>query len=354
MVRWITIVVAVLGLAVGIWAVSTADKPPVEVPLAREASVNPFESGVAALGTVEPAEREVAIGTPEAGLVAEVLVHVGDRVKVGEALIRLDSRPIDADLIRARAAVLSGEAEIARWRALPRAEDLPPLEAEVERALALVKDRIDALERNRRAVESGGVTQRELEASQQSVIEAQATLDVARTTLAKARAGGWGPDLRIAEAALERQRAEVAALEALKDRLTIRSPRDGTILRRNIEPGERWSADAVSPALVLGDVSRLFVRAHVDEEDIALIVLSKEPRAVARTRGAAAASVPLSLVKIEPYARPKDQLFGNNVERVDTRVVDVVFEVKELPKGGLFVGQAVDVFVEASASHRDK
>jgi hypothetical protein len=69
-------------------------------------------------------------------------------------------------------------------------------------------------------------------------------------------------------------------------------------------------------------------------------------RAVAMTRGAMVMELPLEFDRIEPFARPKTDLMGINSERVDTRVIDVVFRVSTLPVQPVFPGQAVDVFVD--------
>jgi multidrug efflux pump subunit AcrA (membrane-fusion protein) len=343
--RYITFILSAVGLAVGVWAVSTAKQEPPIVPLAREPSVNPYSDGVAALGLVEPSGREVNVLAPETGLVMEVSVQVGDQVESGAPLFRLDTRRLEADLLRAEAATQVGKAEIERWRALPRIEDLPPLEAGVSRAQAMVRDREDALRRTQEAVQRNALSERELSAAKFGLEAAQADLGKAQADLARSKAGGWLPDLVLAEAQLGTQVQEVAALRLLIDRLTVRAPRAGVVLRREVEPGEFITNEAIRPALILGDLSKLQVRAQVDEEDIALVGTS--PRAVARTRGAAPVQVQLKLLRVEPYARPKTNLLGINTERVDTRVIDVVFEAAEA-KGAMYPGMAVDVFIEAA------
>ena len=57
---------------------------------------------------------------------------------------------------------------------------------------------------------------------------------------------------------------------------------------------------------------------------------------------------PLKFVRIEPYVIPKKSLTGDNTERVDTRVLQVIYAVDAADKR-LFVGQQVDVFIDASA-----
>jgi multidrug efflux pump subunit AcrA (membrane-fusion protein) len=345
MIRWITIILCVAGVAVGVLAVAQSKETPPVLPLARPAAINPFSSGVAALGIVEPQTREVGVVAPEPGLVVEVLVDVGSAVEAGQVLFKLDDRVLRADLIRAEALVALAESDIVRWRALPRAEDLPPLEAAVAGASALVADREEVLRITREAVSRGSGNEREVSAATFALDAARAQRDQALAELTRLKAGGWRPDLAVFESNLASRKAEVEALRVLLDRLSIRSPRAGKVLRRELEPGEFAGTDRSRPALIIGDLSRLAVRAQVDEEDIALV--APDSKAIAKTRGARQEDVELRLVRIEPFARPKSDLGGSNIERTDTRVIDVVFEVIKPAKGPLFPGQAVDVFIEA-------
>ncbi len=358
--RWLSILLAIVGLGVGYLAVRHSRENPPDLPLARPASVNPFERGVAALGIVEPASRSIDIVAPEPGLVVEVGVDVGDHVKKGQVLFKLDSRTIESQLTRARAEVPVGEAEISRWHALPRKEDLPPLEAAVAAARTILADREELLRMNEAAAEGKAANARELSAQRFAAQVARSELARAEAELDKAKAGGWEPDRVVAEAQLAKYKAEVAALELLLDRLSVRAPRDAVVLRRSIEPGEFAPADPKQASLILGDLDHLRVRAQVDEEDLALV--SAASRAVARTRGAEQRTFNLRFVRIEPYARPKSDLFGTTVERVDTRVVDVLYDIEAAGDGDaagqaseaagtravtIVPGQALDVFIEA-------
>lgn len=360
MIRWLSVLLALAGIAVGIVAVRHSRENPPDLPLARPASVNPFERGVAALGLVEPASRSISIVAPEPGLVVEVAADVGDHVKAGQLLFKLDSRAIESQLTRARAAVPIGEAEITRWHALPRKEDIPPLEAAVTSASAILADREELLKMNQAAASGNAANARELSAQRFAVQVARAELARNQAELAKAVAGGWEPDRVVAEAQLAKYKAEVTALEILLDRLSVRAPRDTVVLRRSIEPGEYAPTDPKQPAIMLGDLDHLRVRAQVDEEDLALV--TPGAKAVARTRGVAPRTLALRFVRIEPYARPKSDLFGTTVERVDTRVVDVLYDIIPDPAQGVsdkvgenapsepaFIvpGQALDVFIEA-------
>ncbi|HLO42082.1 MAG TPA: HlyD family efflux transporter periplasmic adaptor subunit [Phycisphaerales bacterium] len=348
MVKWISILLALLGTVLALATARTAYQEPSVTPLSRQPSINPYGRGVAALGKVESREREIMLAAPQPGLVTEVFAQVGREVKAGDALLQLDARVLQADLMRAQAAVEANKAEIDRWRALPRREDIPPLEAVVAQYKSLTADREEQLKLTMLARERGAANDRDVSRDRFTYEQAAASLTRAQADLDKALAGGWAPDLTLLEAQLARSNAELDAIRLLKDRQTVRAPRDGVILRRDIEPGEYASADPNRPMLVLGTPGALHIRAQVDEEDIALV--QRMTRAAARTRGSVVEQFDLSLVRIEPYARPKTDLTGSNVERIDTRVVDVIFAVPSTPRFTLYAGQAVDVFIDVEPS----
>lgn len=343
MIRWITVLAAAAGLALAMAAITPTFPTPPDLPPERQPPVNPFPKGVVALGTVECARREAAIASPLAGVVVRVHREVGEAVRAGDPLFELDDRALRAQLVRARAGIAVKQAAIDRWRALPRAEDLPPLRAALRRAEADLADGRDNAERLRNAVDSGARAQRDLAEAQFAVDQASARVEQARADLQRAQAGGWAPDLQAAQAELAEQEAEVRSIEIELDRLIVRSPSDGTVLRRDIEPGERTRDDPARPMVMVGDLSTLHVRAQIDEEDFALI--ASGVKAIGRTRGAVVRDFALDISRIEPFARPKTLLAGVNSERVDTRTVDVVLRVVG-ERRGLVPGQAIDVYIE--------
>jgi hypothetical protein len=96
---------------------------------------------------------------------------------------------------------------------------------------------------------------------------------------------------------------------------------------------------------MMGDVSTLNVRVDVDEHE-AWRVRPNAP-AVAQVRGNANLRAPVSFVRFEPLVVPKQSLTGASTERVDTRVLQAIYRIEksDLP---LFVGQQMDVFIDAS------
>jgi hypothetical protein len=98
-----------------------------------------------------------------------------------------------------------------------------------------------------------------------------------------------------------------------------------------------------APLIVLGNVRQFHVRVDIDEHDIPRF--DERAPAVAELRGNPHERYPLKFVRVEPYVIPKRSLTGDNTERVDTRVLQVLYSLS--PQGKpLYVGQQVDVSIE--------
>lgn len=350
--KWATFALATAGAALAVYTAATARTEPPRAPLAAEPSINPFSAGIAATGVVEAATRNIPVGVPEPGLAISVPAEVGQTVAAGQPLLVLDTRALHAERLAASAAVDAARARLERIAAQPRTETLPPLQAAVDAAAA---ELADALDGQRRLVEAGPVVmpERDLARAASAVDAARARLAQAQANLALARAGAWDPDLAVARAELDEARARVEAIDLQIARKTVAAPVAGTVLKRNVEPGQFVAADPRQPAIVLGDLSTLHVRARVDEEDIPM--LQPGASAIARVRGRAEISIPLTMIRIEPLVEPKTQLTGSTTERVDTRVIDVLFRVNTPADGRtapMFPGQNVDVFIDGAGAGR--
>jgi multidrug efflux pump subunit AcrA (membrane-fusion protein) len=297
---------ALAGLATMVAIVAAGDKSyPVAAPVAAPPA-KPFAHVVSGAGLIEAASENIAVGTPLPGVVERVFVAVGQQVKAGEALFALDQRQVDAE-IAARAAAV----EVARTRI----GELQALEREAQDQLAKVRDLPDA-----RAVSREEIVRRE--------IAVQAA----------------GARVKATQAALVQVQAELAAARTEKSRLTVRAPIAGEVLQLNLRVGEFASPGSPTPLLVLGDTRTLHVRVDIDENDAWRV--KSGAKAVAYVRGSSDLSTPVQFVRFEPLVIPKRSLTGNSAERVDTRVLQVLFAFPR-DKLPVYVGQQMDVMIEA-------
>jgi multidrug resistance efflux pump len=164
------------------------------------------------------------------------------------------------------------------------------------------------------------------------------------------KAGAWEYELQVTRAALAQAVAQQQQVETDLERLTVRSLADGEVLQVDIRPGEFVAAPSTKALILVGDVDQLHVRVDIDEHDIPRF--RPGARAKAMLKGHAAQEFAMQFVRVEPYVIPKKSLTGENTERVDTRVLPVIYSIERgaMQSGGqrLYVGQQVDAYIDAS------
>lgn len=255
----------------------------------------PYAATVAGVGVVEPRSEAIAIGANLPGVVAAVHVKAGDHVRAGAKLFSIDDRSPRAELALAEAHTRSAEVALA-----------------------------DARDQSSRAAQS---------LARQATSDSEATRKRFAVSLA---------ETRLAEA-----RAESHRIATEIERLTVTAPIDARVWRVDVRAGEYAAAGPLAePLMILGDDAVLHVRVEIDQTDAHRV--KSEAAAVASLRGDGGRQAKLAFVRFEPLVQPKRALSGDGTERVDTRVLEVIYA---LPKGALtaFVGQQMDVFIEAEA-----
>ena len=177
-------------------------------------------------------------------------------------------------------------------------------------------------------------------------IAARAKLAKVQADLDLLEAGSWQYDRDVSRAALGRAEAETQRIEIDLDQLVVRALVDGQVLQVNVRPGEFVGTPPNQPLIVLGNVKRLHVRVDIDEYDIPRFTPGQP--AAAYPRGNLQEKYPLEFVRVEPFVVPKKSLTGDTTERVDTRVLQVIYEFDPAGRPPLFVGQQVEVFIDAA------
>lgn len=233
--RWLArsmaaLVVAALGVG-GFFVYRHATRePPVTYEVAA-VSRGDVRSTVEATGTVEP-RRRVEVGPDVSGRVVEVNADYNDRVEEDAVLAVIDPLPIEARRREARARLRSARASL-------------------RQALATRDDARRTLARYEPLAGTGAIAGRELDQAQNAVAQAEASV-------ANARA-----QIELAEASLE-------SIDTELERTSIRSPIDGVVLERRVEPGQAVAASFQPPVLFVlaEDLTRMELRLAVDEADI--------------------------------------------------------------------------------------
>jgi RND family efflux transporter MFP subunit len=252
----------------------------------------PFPTGIGASGIVEALRENTSLGVPFSSLVSEVRVKVWQQVKRGDVLLVLDDRDRRIQLKTLHAELTVREAEIRRSQR--------------------------RYDRYMKIGSNGAIAKQDLESSED--------------------------ELNLAKAHLEKAKAAISETEEYLDRYLIRAPIDGTILQVNIRAGEHASPGASTAPVVIGHITEMQIRADVDEQLAPRV--REGAKAVAYRKGESGKPIPLTFLRIEPFIVPKKSLTGSSNERVDTRVLPVIFSFANEPKNKTYVGQQVDVFIE--------
>lgn len=359
--RYVLPTLAVLTLAFATFQVVRAQQKPEVVSPPIEPGKSPFVKQLAGAGIVEPETENISVGSFTPGVVDKVLVKVGQTVRPGDPLFQLDDRTQQAELRVRKALLASAEQSLAKLNNSPRKEERPTQEARIKEADVALQDQIQLYNRMR-GLASTARSEEELAKREMAVELAKATLARVKADFKLWEAGAWQADKDISEASVVQAKAQVQQTETELSRLVVPAPQmrwkadptgrltaDPTgvefkVLQVNIRPGEYVNAAAGSPLIVLGAVGKLHVRVDFDENDIARF--RTDLVGVAKPRGNPDVSFPLTFVRVDPFVIPKKSLTGSNTERVDTRVLQVIYAIDT--KGQpLYVGQQMDVFLNA-------
>ncbi len=294
--------IALAGVAFAVYTVIWGDRPSPPPQSVSQAAQAPYQTFVAGSGLVESSSTNISIGSSVAGVVANIYVHVGSKVKIGDPLFSIDDRATRAKIETSRAAVQVAQSQL----------------NEAKYNLALVEP----------LVAKGVMTHDNL-----------MKMQFAEKTAA---------------AQVTQARAELNSSQTELKLLTVKAPVDGEILQLKMRPGE-FAPDAATaagqpPLILLGSVNPLYVRVDVNESDAWRVHATAQ--AMGYLRGNKKIATPLKFVRFEPYVVPKTSLTGASAERVDTRVLQVLYSFTrgDLP---IFVGQQMDVFIEAASLAQD-
>lgn len=306
--RYFFPILAILGALFGLYMVELSQKTVPVPPILFPPATSPYPHAIAGAGIIEASSQNISIGTPFNEVIAKIYVIEGDIVKAGDPLFELDLRNFLAQFETAKAnlklAYVNFEDKKTQFSFYERLKD-------------------------RKAV------------SEQVFMEAcYAMLEAAE-------------NIKVAE-------GNVFEVETNIQRSIIRAPIDGAILQVNCHIGEiapiipfisgqsTWLTAANGTLILMGSISPLQVRIDVDEDD-AWRYESGSP-ATAFVRGNRNIHFPLTFLRVEPYIIPKSSFTGQTIERVDTRVLQVLyqFERGDLP---VYPGQILDIFIESRPIH---
>ena len=351
-------VISLMGILAGIASaiLSGITEPP--LPPAYNPAASPYSTAIYAEGIVESAQtsgENTNIYPEVAGTVKEILVSEGQQVKAGQPLLRIDD-----SIQRATAEQQGSQAEAAaallrELKAQPRKETLDVADAQVVAAEATLKTAQDTLQKDQAAyeIDPRSVSKDALDSAINAAAVAKANLIVAKKQDDLTKAGAWIYDIQNQERQQHALAKAYAASSALLAKYTLRASRDGVVLAINTIVGNYVSpqgaydsyTQGADPVITLGSLpSSLNVRCYVDEILVPRLRLGSKMIAQMSVRGSDV-KIPLEFVRVQPYVSPKIELSDQRQERVDVRVLPVIFKIEKTTTANLYPGELVDVYI---------
>jgi HlyD family secretion protein len=326
-------------------------------PLFKPA-VSPYDKAIFANGIVESSQNggvNINIYPEVAAAIKSIHVREGQSVKAGDSLIHLDDSIQAATVQSLRLQAEAAQAVLLGLKAQPRPENLEIAKAQWVQAQANLKTLSDAYQKRQASHQADpqSISADVLDGAKNAVSQAEAALQVAKRQLDLVAAGAWSYDLNTQSKQAAQAEQAYQAAKALLEKYMLRAPVDGVVLAVNANVGSYVSSQGTlnpytqsnDPLLVMTpDSNTLSVRCYIDE-----ILISKLPdphhiQAQMSVRGSNQ-KINLTFDRVQPMVIPKIQLANQRQEKVDLRVLPVIFRFDKQQAAGVYPGQLVDVYI---------
>ena len=354
----ILFLLALLGLAVAVASAYFLNAEKKSQPPVFSPAPNPYVRGIYANGIIESFQsngENINLFPEVAGTISAVLVAEGQAVAMGTPLLTIDDSVQRAVVEQQRSQAQAALAALEALRAQPRKETLAIAQAQLELARANLKTAQDQHDKQSHLyqINPKAVSKDAVDTAANALNVAAANVRVAEHQLELTSAGAWTYDIRNQEGQYQALHNAYLASAAQLARYALKAPTDGVILSVRaavgsyVSPQGTYSAygGGASPVVVMsGPQDVLAVRCYVDEILIHRLPDPARLQARMHIRGSNL-SVPLEYVRTQPYVGPKVSLSDQRTERVDVRVLPLIFKFPK-PKGvALYPGELVDVYI---------
>ncbi len=352
-------VLAAAGVAAGILGAAISSHREATQPPVFDPAQNPYPHGIYANGIIESDQAHasnVNIYPEVSGTVTQVYVSAGQSVKRGDPIARIDDSVQRATVEQLESQARAAKAMLDELKAQPRREVLRVAQAQQVAAEAVARQARDTYDKQRRAyaIDARAVSRDALDTARDAWRVADANRKTAVRNLQLVRAGAWVYDLRNQDATYQSLVKAAAAARALLGKYLLQAPSDGRLLTVNVTPGTYVSSQGVynpytqansDPIAIFATPSQTMdVRCYIDEILIPRLPAATGIKALMFVRGTNR-RVPLEFVRIEPYVRPKISLSDARQERVDVRVLPLIFRFRAQDAPQVYPGQLVDVYI---------
>ncbi len=356
--RRILFTLSVIGLLAAGWvAYLSGLTQPAQTPAFAPAT-NPYPNGIYANGIIEsdqPSGENINVYPEVSGTVKQILVAEGQEVQAGAPLLLIDDSIQRATVEQQESQAEASRTLLEELKAQPRPEAMQVAEAQVAAAQAALKTAQDTFNKQNAAyvVNPKAISKDALDNAANAVASAQANLEVAEKQRDLTKAGAWIFDINNQERQYNALLKAHAASNALLAKYTLHAPSSGVVLAVHPTAGSFISpqgsydtyTQGMTPVLVLGSPhAHLNVRCYVDEILVPRLPERAKMKAQMTVRGSNV-KLPLEFVREQPFVSPKIELSDQRLERVDVRVLPLIFRMEKPKDLTLYPGQLVDVYI---------
>ncbi len=298
---------------------------------------------IAGPGRVEPHSEDIKLGAELSGKLKSVLVEEGDRVTRGQVLAELENSDYRAQVASAEAEVLQKEAELRKVINGARTAERREAFSNVQESEAVMNNARSEMERRQKLFAAGVISKEEADRFAKEYDVARARYEETRQRHTLIDEAAREEDQAMAQANLGAARARLDQARAILAKSFVRSPIDGTVLRKHHRTGESVSnfTTAPDPIFTLGDTNALRVRVDVDESDVSKLAVGQRAYVTADAYGAK--KFWGHVVRVGQELGRKNVRTDEPTERVDTKILETLVQLDEgttLP-----VGLRVDAFI---------
>ncbi|HEY6340289.1 MAG TPA: biotin/lipoyl-binding protein [Bryobacteraceae bacterium] len=329
-----------------------------QLPPSFNPASNPYPKGIYAQGILEsdqPSGENINVYPEVSGTVKQILVKEGQEVKRGDLLLVIDDSIQHATVEQLESQYQAAFTLWEELKAQPRKETLDVNEAQVVAAQATLKTAQDELDKQEAAYDLNpkSISKDALDSAVNAVATAKANLEVTRKQRDLTKAGAWIYDVNNQEKQYNAAYRSYLSARALLSKYSPRSPRDGKVLAISpivgsyVSPQGAYDSytEGMTPVLVLGSpAAQLNVRCYVDEILVPRLPDPSKMKAQMSIRGSDV-KLALEYVRMQPLVSPKIELSDERLERVDVRVLPIVFRIPKTPGVKVYPGQLVDVYI---------
>ena len=263
---FLILIASVVSLGV-FWSI---DSGKAQVVTVTEVKLSDVHTHINTNGKVE-AEKVFELHPPLSGRCTGIYVREGAQLKSGDPVLALDDSALRSELASARAELATAETELRNVERGPTAEELNQAEAEIARYRMEADAARKTLEANERLLQKGAVSRFEVEESRRGLARAEQSLQSAITRRDDIRRRYDTVDRQRAVARVEAAKSRISFLESSIERSILRAPASGTLYQFDVRDGAYLEAGALVG--LLADLTRLRVRAFVDEPEMGRVAL---------------------------------------------------------------------------------